>query len=245
MIRSLQRLCSGGLLAVLVGVGPSHGEIVGFTNFDDFVDAAVGVQRIIDFESVAAGTQLSDFGAADDVIPGVEIVDIGGDNLTVLADSPGDTISPDNYVGNDFNFGRIDAFQEIVISFDDAFSAVGLWVQFDPELATNNGTLQLSNTLGEGSANQSPDFSVPLENDTAFFLGLVDSTGTDSLTSVRLTEVDFGDISYTFDNLTTFSVAAIPEPGSLLLLSIVGGAAAMRRPKRLAGRRAGRRAGRG
>jgi hypothetical protein len=59
--------------------------------------------------------------------------------------------------------------------------------------------------------------------DRAYFIGLVDNTGMNSLPAFDLFVSDFGSIGYTSDTVISSQTVAIPGQGSFIALAIVGG----------------------
>ena len=62
-----------------------------------------------------------------------------------------------------------------------------------------------------------------LDNDSAFFIGLVDNTAANSITSVSLQEIGVDTISYTFDNVISFQSTAVPEQSTTIALCVIAG----------------------
>ena len=68
--------------------------------------------------------------------------------------------------------------------------------------------------------------------DNAYFIGLYDDTGANSISSVTLFESTGNGIGYSFDDVVSSRVVAIPEPTSLAALSLVAAGLAFRRQRR-------------
>lgn len=212
------------LLAMTSASSSVDAALVAYSDYASFVAAATGVQQIETFEGVAAGTELTSTGD-------ISFNSDGGERLFVYDTFPTFTLSPNNYVGDDFDLEQLDEVQVISINFGAARSAAGLWVQYDPVAITNDGVLELIelNDGGGTIASVDPASGVAIDTDQAFFIGLVDSAGLESITELELYENGTGNVSYTFDNVVSFQVVAVPEPSTFLALGVIGGGVLARR----------------
>ncbi|TWU48794.1 hypothetical protein Poly51_46980 [Rubripirellula tenax] len=213
----------------LVWSANASAAIVPYTDFASFQAAASGVGSTITFEMQTVGDPLV---MVDDVS---FFIDDG--ELIVRDTNPTFTISPTNYVGDDigFNFSEgIDEFQTVSILFDNGRSAVGLWVQYDGNSFANDGLMSLTDIddVTGSFAVVDPNSGVAIDTDQAFFLGLVETNGTNTIFEVDLLEMGVGGINYTFDNVVSYQVAAIPEPSTFAVLAVFGGAIVVRQRRR-------------
>ncbi|TWU51209.1 PEP-CTERM sorting domain-containing protein [Rubripirellula reticaptiva] len=214
-------------VALLALTGFSHSAdaaLVAYSDYAAFVAAATGVQQIETFEGQTAGTALTSIGD-------ISFASDGGETLFVYDTFPTFTISPTNYIGDDFDFEPLDEVQVISISFGAARSAAGLWVQYDSASIANDGVLELIelNDANGTVAAVAPGSGVAVDGDQAFFIGLVDSAGLETITELELYENGTGFISYTFDNVVSYQVVAVPEPSTLMAFAVVGGGFLARR----------------
>lgn len=223
-----------GTLAMVVSTsGSARAAIVAYNDFAAFSAAAAGTSATITFDSLIPGSTLSSIGDVDFFLEDMF------ESLTVLNTFP-ETLSAPNYIGDtgiSFPGEQLDEAQAVTILFNNPRSAFGLWVQFDPLLASNDGTLTLQeiNDPFATEANVDRFNGVRLDSDPfgatdeAFFIGLVDSTGMNTLTEFDLFVSDFGTIGFTFDNVVSYQVIAIPEPSTWAILAMVGGGIVYRR----------------
>lgn len=223
----------GALALVTSANGSASAAIVAYNDFAAFSAAATGTSATITFDSLIPGATLSSVGDVD------FFLDDMFESLTVLNTFP-ETLSAPNYIGDtgmSFPGEQLDEAQAVTILFNNPRSAVGLWVQFDPQLAGNDGTLTLQE-INDPFATEANvdrfngtllDANSPGATDEAFFIGLVDNTGMNTLTEFDLFVSDFGTIGYTFDNVVSYQVIAIPEPSTWAMLAMVGGGIVYRR----------------
>ncbi len=219
----------------MTGNFSASAAIVAYSDLGSFVAAATGTSTTIDFDSLTSGSLLTTVGDASFFLD-------DPDNSLIVRDTFPETLSAPNYIGDSGQIvpgEQLDDFQVVTIAFSNAKSAIGLWVQFNPQSLTNTGTLTLqeindplateANVDRFNGVSLDPGFSFA---DRAYFIGLVDSTGMNTLTEVDLFVSDFGSIAYTFDNVISFQATAIPEPGSFLALALIGGGVVTYRRRR-------------
>ncbi|TWU60552.1 hypothetical protein Poly51_08290 [Rubripirellula tenax] len=219
-------LCSLVIALAITCVCPSsNAAVVSFNDYASY-QAALGssAEVVFDFDNFSSGAVLSTFG-------GITFSGIDNDFFQAVdvqvfeTDAVGDTISGDFYVGREPR-GIFDGFatslqnDTVTLSFGSAQKAVGLFV-----IAPNNRGAVLTGG-GTAAVAGAADPIGFLNSNQAFFVGLVDDSGLNSINSVTLTG---NGGAYYFDNLTT-SVAAVPEPGSFLFCGLaVAGTAILRR----------------
>ena len=220
------------IAVILLGVGSLpvvNGAIVTYSDYAAFQAAAAGVQSIINFESFAAGDAVTTVGD-------VTFSEGFGSTLEIFNTFPTDTISPSNYVGNGDAFigEQFTEDEEVSIAFDAGAerSAVGVWVQYDPINLLNQGVLGLEDDFSGIQSLVVEGDGMLLDTDTAFFIGLVDDTGLNSIGSVTLLETSFDTVRYTFDNVVSYRVTAVPEPGTALALTLFGAGWIVRRSRK-------------
>ncbi|TWT98446.1 PEP-CTERM sorting domain-containing protein [Stieleria varia] len=229
--------------AVVVGCGCfpmiSSAAIVSTSSLTVYGANTSATQQIVDFDSTASGTSLN-------ALSGITFTETNGDVL-MISDAGGDALangptfginSVSNFVNRENPIGVIpptvtfDETSEVVFDFDQAQNSVGLFVYFDRFNPINAGTIALSTTGGlatvsVGTALEQEDLPV---NDTAYFLGLYDDGGNNSISQVRLTtQLGSGTMRYVFDHVMLGQVSAVPEPSAFILLTLIGGIMAVRR----------------
>lgn len=223
----LARRATWGILCVtgLTGLRPVDAAIVAYTDYAAYQSAATGAESIIGFDQLGGGGSV--------MREGDVVFTTTGDGLTVYT---GDTVSPSNYVGNNNFLFREIASERIDIAFDNPRSAAGIFVVFD-----NGGSMNTSRSvnLSESGGVVATTFGAVAfeqyagDGTTAFFLGLVDSTGANSISAVQL-QNPAGNAEYFFDSQTSFiSTTAVPEPGSLMVFVIATLGWAHRRRRQL------------
>ena len=208
----------------------TNAAVIDEPDFADFMANAAGVSQAIDFESLPVNTLLTN------QISGIEFEETTGLDLKI-SDDTFTTRSGTRYVGDDFGFSNlIDQDSIVEIRFDQARSAVGLWVQYETFNFDNDAELILFDP--DSGASASVFDTISIENldadDDAYFLGLTDDMGLNSISRVQIRTAvgDPGNIAYTFDDLVSFRVAAVPEPGSFALMSMMAGTVLVRRRRR-------------
>jgi len=214
-VTQMKRLKIPTLLLFATFSAYGHATFIGYDNQTDF-DLAITGHNIstLDFDSLAAGTTIT----SGDTVEGVTFnYDLSGFNLMV--DDIFDTTSAPNYLGvDDGASGMLLGGDSFTMSFASAQSAFGLYVHsadllfdFDISLMTENGDVV------ELSANVD---SVLADGD-AYFIGLATDDLAEAFTSITLNSWDFG-FGFNVDNLVMASrpIVSIPEPSSLLLLSL-------------------------
>ncbi|MEO1530444.1 MAG: PEP-CTERM sorting domain-containing protein [Planctomycetota bacterium] len=199
----------------------SSAAIVGFGDFAQFEAAASGTATTIDFDSLAAGSAVG--------VIGDTTFSTSGTGLQVYATDGIDdgTISPDNYVGNDFVLFPELADELITISFGEARSAAGIWVVYD---AAPSSSFVLTTTGGLFQTSSPADPTVDLPGGArAHFIGFVEDTGENTISSISL-QNPTASPGYFFDSQISYiSAVAIPEPGSLAFLAAISGLTIIRR----------------
>ncbi|KAA1260551.1 hypothetical protein LF1_30910 [Rubripirellula obstinata] len=201
--------------------------LVAYDEYSQY-QAALGsaTESVINFDTVGSGVVLGSdsgvtFSAVDSNFSQIDLVVYETDPVfnAIFNQNPTDTISGPNYVGRELlslgvgNFSRTFENEIITLTFDSPRSAVGLFV-----IAPNNSGVSL--TANGQSVNA--DFEDPIVlagANQAFFIGLIDDSGANSISSATL-QGGSGGMGYHFDDLTT-SVTAIPEPNSLLAFGVL------------------------
>lgn len=224
------RSCISATLAVglLMTASSASAAVIGFTNFADFQNAAIGDASVIDFDAFGGGQTIGTIG---DVTfgssgAGLAVYITDPDFNIIFNPNPTDTVSRLNYVGSsNFAFREL-TDESISLSFGAGRSAVGVFVI----APTNNGVSLTAggSTIGAGLAD--PGFTLTGANN-AFFIGLVDTTGANSITSASFGNL-IGGTGYFFDDVVSYQAVAIPEPGSIMALTVLGGFALIRRRKK-------------
>ena len=202
----------------------ANAAIISTNSYATFIASGVGAQTTNDFDSAASGTILG-------TQNGITFSETTGATL-LISDGAGDVLSNGsvfgvtsgpNFVNMENPAGAIPNSipltenESITLSFSNR-QAVGLFVYFDRFNIVNDGTISLSDGTATASATSatSPSEDLPI-NDTAYFLGLYDDTGANSISNVTL-NVDNGSLRYVFDHTVTFQATAVPEPSTWLLL---------------------------
>jgi hypothetical protein len=198
--------------------------IVAYDSYADYQNAALmadltNTETIVDFEAFSPGS-----GLPSSVGDTTFSSDFGFGSLRVW--SGGDsTVSPGNYIGNGaFSPASAQRLsdQPVQMSFGALRSAAGIFIV--PEAGASQVSLTIGgNTINVNTANI---FLTPNMND-AYFIGFVDDTGTNSIASMTLQGA--ASARYYFDNLTTFSAVAVPEPNLMFAMSVVAGGWMVRR----------------
>ena len=214
--------CCLSLLAIFILGQTASSAIVGFGDFAQFQANAVGTESTIDFDGLAPGATVG--------VIGDTTFQSSGTGLRVYAtDGVVDgTISPDNYVGNDFVlFPQLDS-ESITISFTEARSAAGIWVVYEGA-PSSSFTLSTIGGVAQTSSAADPTVSLP-GNTRAHFLGVLDDAGANTIESITLQNAS-GSPTYFFDSQVSFIAppVAIPEPGSAAILAAVFGLSVIRR----------------
>ncbi len=219
MLRFRKFLACAMLMSTLATTRSADAAIVSFTDYSAYIASATGiagvnnVESVIDFESVGLGnalTSVGDVSFASDSPAGLRPY-FGGTN----------TPSEESYVGGgNFAFRDLSS-EEITISFGANRSAAGIFV------VHNTGAGGVSLQTG---ANSVPEGLTPFQTyatTAAYFLGFVDDTGAASIASIVLQGT--GSSSYFFDDQTSFTPVAVPEPTSIVALGLLSSAWVMRR----------------
>ena len=207
--------------------------ILGYDDYAQFQAALGGAaETVIDFDSIGSGVILGTesgvtFSATDSNFNPIDLVVYETDPvMSNFNPDPTDTHSQANYVGRELFFdpapGTTFEDETITFTFDSPRSAVGLFVI----APNNNGTI-----LSAGGQTVAANFADPIVlsgSNQAFFIGLIDDGGANSISSASLQGNGDG---YHFDSLTT-SVAAVPEPSSFVALGALIAGVAVRRRRR-------------
>jgi len=220
-----------GLMVLLVGVlgaGIAQAAVVGYTDQSDFLASISGLpgQQNLDFEGLTAGDLILSGTSAGNV---TFTYDFGGFAIQVRSDYL--TTSGSNYLGTDGD-GVFLAGDAFTMTFSQAVNAVGLFVisgdiiyAGDFSISTGAGSV-VNSDLTDSTFGTLPD------GGQVFFLGLVDLD--QAFTSATFASgLQGGDFLFNIDDIRTASAtASVPEPSSMLLLSVgVIGAGLLRRIK--------------
>ncbi len=207
----MQRISNGKLAAfaaLLVLSGACRAAPTGYQSQSDFAAAIASMSGVqtVDFESVPSGTTFASGTGTGGL---VFTYDIPGYQLQVS--STFGTTSGTNYLGLDNPDTAFYLGDSFTISFGRTVDAAGLYL-----IAGNDaepGDLELS-TATAGVFNGTTPLT--LVDGKAYFLGLVDSAGFDSIT---ITGVPDGGafLPFSADDITS-AVTSVPEPGAPALL---------------------------
>ena len=201
------RSISHGRLAVVAALvalsTASHALPTGYQSESDFAAAISGLSGVqtVDFESVPTGTTFASGTGSGGL---TFIYAIAGQMLQVS--STFGTTSGTNYLGLDNPDTAFYLGDSFTIAFGRSVTAAGLYL-----IAGNDaepGDLELSTASASVFNGTTP---VDLVDGKAYFLGLVDSAGFDSIT---ITGVPSGDafLPFSADDITS-AVTSVPEPG--------------------------------
>jgi hypothetical protein len=190
-----------------------------FTHPTDFFNAISSsgllMQQTLDFEALPAGTPL----ASGSTVSGITFTFSLVGSFDLVVANTFDTTSGDNYLGvNDGGDELFFSGDALTLSFSPRH-ADGLFVIGTPGDVLA-GDFALSAGTGSVLNAATPVLTLP-DGGEAFFLGLVEpNSAVPGFTSAALTSV--GDVNdptffWSADDITT---AQVPEPGTLLLLSI-------------------------
>lgn len=226
-IRSLANLA-----LLLLGVYSSQGQAAPFTDKTAFLNALPGAAGVLNFDSLAGGTDLS--GATQTVSggPGTGIVfpaavtDLGGTtlHLRVVENVGGSnpTTSPANSLGTDDggNFNTIIAGVAISLGFTSPVNAFGL--SFITPDTLLDGDIRL--IAGGETATLAVSDKTLLGNFGgtdyyAYFLGLTNGAGFSSANIGYDPALTGGEFLYNADDLTVAVNNNLPEPCTSALLS--------------------------
>jgi len=213
----VQTLFAPVLIVSFLLVQTASAALVPYTDYAAYQMASTGDELIQNFDSLAGGDLVAMLG---DVTYSAITPFFETRELRIYSTS--DTVSPQNYVGNSNVLDRPFTDQIITVSFGAPRSAVGIFVVTEnsaPSIGiTADGTQSLTGAVHDTYTN----------NTQSFFIGLVDDTGANSISSFVLTGSGAG---YFFDSQTSF-INTIPEPSaSLALAGLTVGAIARRRRK--------------
>ncbi|ABM04359.1 hypothetical protein Ping_2642 [Psychromonas ingrahamii 37] len=190
--------------------------LIKYDNEADFnTDIASLSSNTVDFDSLAAGTLITDGSAIDGITFNYSIF-----GMNLFADDLFDTTSPANYLGVDSGDGSFIGGDSFTMSFAAAQTAIGLFIHsadfiFDGDvtLTTNNGLIvELSGNI-----------DTYLTDGEAYFIGLSTNNPLDAFTSVVLSSINES-FAFNVDDITIANSTAVPEPGTgLLMLMAVAG----------------------
>ena len=228
------------LAAALMGcVGSAQAALTTHTDFAAFVTAA-GAANIseIGFE-VSEGFTIGDTLNTLNPVGDVTFNERANDpSFELRVFGTNDTVEGDQYVGLSQLFGdSISEFEIVDMTFGGPRSAIGLFVQYDPLNLGNTAIMRLSanggSTLGVDrvEVDELNPFTTLPNGDEAFFIGIVEDTGANVITTAEL-EAGAGTIGYTFDRFVSAQVTAVPEPGTFSLAAFAAGAALIYRKRR-------------
>jgi len=204
------------LIAGVLGAGMAQAAVMGFTNQSDFLSAIGGLpgQQNLDFEAQTAGNLILSGSSAGNV---TFTYDFGGFNMQVRADYL--TTSGSNYLGTDGD-GVFLAGDTFTMTFSQAVNAVGLFVISGEIIYAGDFSL----STGAGSVMNSDltdsTFGTLSDGGQVFFLGLADLD--QAFTSATFASgLQGGDFLFNVDDIRTASAtASVPEPSSILLVSM-------------------------
>lgn len=183
-----------------------------FTDSDSFNTALPDGQSLINFDNVDAGTVIPNGGQFGGITFG-----LNSDSDLVVSDNFLST-SPFNFLGLDDGFSNeFLSGDELTFGFESQVQAFGLFIVGSPQ---PDSVLPFDLQLAGGGLsvfNDEPELLLD-DGGEAFFLGIVNENGFDS---VRLNS--FGDVTdpffaFNIDDVTT--VKNVPEPQTLVLMAL-------------------------
>ena len=193
-----------GVLAMLLALSGAGQAATGYQSQSDFAAAIAGMSGVqtVDFESVPSGTTFASGTGTGGL---VFTYDIPGYQLQVS--STFGTTSGTNYLGLDNPDTAFYLGDSFTIDFGRSVTAAGLYL-----IAGNDaepGDLELSTATASVFNGTTP---LTLIDGKAYFLGLVDSAGFDSIT---ITGVPDGGafLPFSADDITS-AVTSVPEPAA-------------------------------
>lgn len=204
--RPLRRLLPG--MAALVLTGSAEALPQFFTDSALFQAALPGPAQVVAFDGVPAGT------AIPEGLPfqGITITTNLGGPALIISDAF-ETTSPSRFLGVDRPDPVFLSGDELSFDFGGLVRAFGLFIIGSPgDVLVND--FQLAATGGSDFNIGTPERTLG-DGGEAFFLGVVDPAGFGSAQLISFGDPDDPFFLYTLDDLTT--VAAVPEPGSLVL----------------------------
>ena len=204
-----------GLLSIANGIGAP----VIYTDQATFL-SNLNSFDVVDFESTAAGTLISDGDTVGTITFNHTIDDGFGGTLDLKVTDFFDTTSGNQYLGVD------DGADEVFLDGDNfsmSFAptqAIGLFVIGSPGDA-QAGDITLAGAGASVSNSGAPDLTLG-DGGEAFFLGIIEPDLTMPFSSASLSTIGGGFFTYTVDDIITGQ--PVPEPGTLALLcaSVIG-----------------------
>jgi hypothetical protein len=231
-----RRLLAVALLAA-VG-GHAQAALVPYNDPTSFFAAISGFESTTQsFEGTTAGATIASGGAVGSItfsydFSGVLLAITDGDEFGGSLPAP-TTSSPNFLATNDGDL--LQGGDDLTMTFDPA-AAIGLYIISAEETGGSNPTLfdgDLILSIG-GSTNALLDVDIRFDlgsGNYAYFLGLIDTTGTFS--SASLTAAVAAGQLYVIDDITLAKPTDVPVPGTLLLmLAGLAGATGRRRAAR-------------
>jgi hypothetical protein len=202
--------------ACLLGITSSaSAALTGYTDYAAYQLAASGTELIQNFDHLIGGDLITVIGDVSYETSGA------GLHVYVTDGVVDDTVSPANYVGSsNLSFPRL-SDEVITVNFGTPRSAVGIFVVHETESFSVASISALGSTQSQGAAHDTYEFGFLIPSMSSYFIGLVDPSGANSISSFTLT--NSGQSQYYFDSQTSF--VAVPEPHSAFALA---GLAAMR-----------------
>jgi hypothetical protein len=204
------------LLVGVLGSGMAQATVVGYTDQADFLAAISGLpgQQNQGFDAQTAGNLIPSGASAGNV---TFTYGFGGFAIQVLNDYL--TTSGSNYLGTDGD-GIFLAGDAFTMTFSQAVNAVGLFVISGEIIYAGDFSL----STGAGSVMNSDltdsTFGTLSDGGQVFFLGLADLD--QAFTSATFASgLQGGDFLFNVDDIRTASAtASVPEPSSILLVSM-------------------------
>ncbi len=229
-VRLLSYLAVVGIVLAFVPPSRLEADLMVYRNAGLFAAATLGrTTNVVNFDSTPAGTSLTNslyqgmvFGANPN-IQGNLIITTGAPAITGGLKA----FSGTNFLGSDAGeLITLGTNQSFSFAFQSPVSAVGLYFVSESSLASGELGIRVGAGAGATSAvidplngNEIALTGGTATNSFAYFVGIVDTNTFGVLPSITVFPGSTTAAPFGIDNITS-SVTAVPEPGSLLILSI-------------------------